>query len=67
MSAKIIDSHMHCGVQNSNLPFEDIERYLDSAGIQGACLFAPVQASEVEDFIFTKATHGDGVHLNGVN
>ena len=39
----IIDSHMHCGVQNSNLPFEDIKRYLDSAGIQGACLFAPVE------------------------
>jgi predicted TIM-barrel fold metal-dependent hydrolase len=43
MSAKIIDSHMHCGIQNSNLPFEDIKRYLDSAGIQGACLFAPVE------------------------
>lgn len=43
MNAKIIDSHMHCGVQNSNLPFEDIKRYLDSAGIQGACLFAPVE------------------------
>jgi hypothetical protein len=39
---KIIDSHMHCGIQNSNLPFEVIRRYLDSAGIQGACLFAPV-------------------------
>ncbi len=39
----IIDSHMHCGVQNSNLPFEDIKGYLDSAGIQGACLFAPVE------------------------
>jgi len=34
---------MHCGIQNSNLPFEDIKRYLDSAGIQGACLFAPVE------------------------
>jgi len=43
MSTKIIDSHMHCGIQNSNLPFEDIKRYLDSAGIQGACLFAPVE------------------------
>jgi predicted TIM-barrel fold metal-dependent hydrolase len=42
MSTEIIDSHMHCGIQNSNLPFEDIKRYLDSAGIQGACLFAPV-------------------------
>jgi predicted TIM-barrel fold metal-dependent hydrolase len=34
---------MHCGIQNSNLPFEDIKRYIDSAGIQGACLFAPVE------------------------
>jgi len=42
MRMKIIDSHMHCGIQNSNLPFEVIRRYLDSAGIQGACLFAPV-------------------------
>ena len=43
MNAKIIDSHMHCGIQNSNLPFEDIKRYLDAAGIRGACLFAPVE------------------------
>ena len=43
MSTMIIDSHMHCGVRNSNLPFENIKRYLDSAGIQGACLFAPVE------------------------
>jgi uncharacterized protein len=34
---------MHCGIQNSNLPFDIIRRYLDSAGIQGACLFAPVE------------------------
>jgi uncharacterized protein len=43
MTAKIIDSHMHCGIQNSDLPFEDVKRYLDAAGIQGACLFAPVE------------------------
>lgn len=34
---------MHCGIQNVNLPFEIIKQYLDSAGIQGACLFAPVE------------------------
>jgi hypothetical protein len=34
---------MHCGIQNVNLPFETIKQYLDSAGIQGACLFAPVE------------------------
>jgi predicted TIM-barrel fold metal-dependent hydrolase len=43
MSAKIIDSHMHCGIQNSNLPLEDIQRYLDAAEIEAACLFAPVE------------------------
>ena len=40
---KIIDSHMHCGIQNVNLPFEVIRNYLDAASIQGACLFAPVE------------------------
>lgn len=34
---------MHCGIQNVNLPFEVIKNYLDAAGIQGACLFAPVE------------------------
>ena len=43
MEVEIIDSHMHCGVQNVNLPFEVIKKYLDAAGIQGACLFAPVE------------------------
>ncbi len=40
---KIIDSHMHCGIQNVNLPFEIIKKHLDTAGIEGACLFAPVE------------------------
>lgn len=43
MNTKIIDSHMHCGIQNVNLPFAVITEYLDAAGIQGACLFAPVE------------------------
>jgi hypothetical protein len=43
MEMKIIDSHMHCGIQNVNLPFEVIRNYLDAASIQGACLFAPVE------------------------
>lgn len=43
MTTKIIDSHMHCGIQNVNLPFDVIKKYLASAGIQGACLFAPVE------------------------
>ena len=40
---KIIDSHMHCGVQNVSLPFETIQVYLREGGIDGACLFAPVE------------------------
>jgi predicted TIM-barrel fold metal-dependent hydrolase len=40
---KIIDSHMHCGVQNVSLPFEMIRSYLQEGGIDGACLFAPVE------------------------
>ena len=43
MNTKIIDSHMHCGIQNVSLSFDVIKKYLDSAGIQGACLFAPVE------------------------
>lgn len=40
---KIIDSHMHCGVQNVNLPLEAIQARLREGGIDGACLFAPVE------------------------
>ena len=40
---QIIDSHIHCGIQNSNLPYERILPLLQEAGITGACLFAPVE------------------------
>lgn len=40
---RIIDSHIHCGIQNVSQPFEDIEPLLHSAGIDGACLYAPVE------------------------
>lgn len=40
---QIIDSHIHCGVQNADLPFEVISPLLKEAGITGACLFAPVE------------------------
>ena len=40
---QIIDSHIHCGVQNVDLPFEVISPLLEEAGITGACLFAPVE------------------------
>ncbi len=39
----IIDSHIHCGIQNSDLPVEIIRSYLAEAGIDGACLIAPVE------------------------
>jgi hypothetical protein len=39
----LIDSHIHCGVQNADLPFEVISPLLRDAGITGACLFAPVE------------------------
>lgn len=40
---KIIDSHIHCGNQNMRLPFEVVQGYLREGGIDGACLFAPVE------------------------
>ncbi len=36
----IIDSHMHCG---KDLPYQIIAPLLLKAGIEGACLFAPVE------------------------
>lgn len=41
--AEIIDSHIHCGIQNVDLPFEVISPLLQDAGITGACLYAPVE------------------------
>lgn len=39
----VIDSHIHCGIQNVGRPFSDIRPLLDRAGISGACLYAPVE------------------------
>jgi hypothetical protein len=41
--SRIIDSHIHCGVQHSDLPFELIEPLLRRDGIAAACMFAPVE------------------------
>lgn len=41
--SQIIDSHIHCGAQHVNLPYELIQPLLQQAGISGACLFAPVE------------------------
>ena len=38
-AARIIDSHIHCGVQYSRLPFDSIAPLLRQAGITEACLF----------------------------
>jgi predicted TIM-barrel fold metal-dependent hydrolase len=43
MSVTIIDSHMHCGIQNVSLPWEEVQGRLQEGGISGACLFAPVE------------------------
>ena len=40
---QIIDSHIHCGIQRSHLPIDDIRPLLREAGITAACMFAPVE------------------------
>ncbi|MCP4689929.1 MAG: amidohydrolase family protein [Desulfobacterales bacterium] len=40
---RVIDSHIHCGVQNVSQPISRITPLLDAAGIREACLFAPVE------------------------
>jgi len=50
----VIDSHIHCGVQNVDQPFRQIAPLLEAADIQGACLFAPV-----EDIYFRYDRHFD--------
>ena len=40
---QIIDSHIHCGIQNVDLPFEVVSPLLQEACIDGACLYAPVE------------------------
>ncbi len=39
----VVDSHIHCGVQNVSQPFRGIKPLLSGAGIERACLFAPVE------------------------
>jgi predicted TIM-barrel fold metal-dependent hydrolase len=43
MAIKIIDAHMHCGIQNVDQPLSMIKGYLAQGGIDGACLYAPVE------------------------
>jgi len=48
----VIDSHIHCGIQNVSLPYSHIKPFLNEAGITSACLFAPV-----EDIYYRYATN----------
>ena len=57
-AARIIDSHIHCGVQHSDLPFAEIAPLLGEAGITGACLFAPVEdIYDRDDYHFQDNAH----------
>ena len=57
-AARIIDSHIHCGVQHSDLPFTEIAPLLREAGITDCCLFAPVEdIYDRDDFHFQDNTH----------
>ena len=57
-AARIIDSHIHCGVQHSDLPFAEIGPLLREAGITDACLFAPVEdIYDRDDFHFQDNSH----------
>ena len=57
-AARIIDSHIHCGVQHSDLPFAEIAPLLREAGITDCCLFAPVEdIYDRDDFHFQDNTH----------
>lgn len=39
----IIDSHIHCGIQHSSLPIDEIRPLLIDEGISHSCMFAPVE------------------------
>ena len=57
-AARIIDSHIHCGVQHSDLPFAEIAPLLREASITDCCLFAPVEdIYDRDDFHFQDNTH----------
>jgi hypothetical protein len=57
-AARIIDSHIHCGVQHSDLPFAGMAPLLAEAGITDACLFAPVEdIYDRDDYDFQDNTH----------
>jgi predicted TIM-barrel fold metal-dependent hydrolase len=42
-TGQVIDTHIHCGIQTVDLPYEVIAPLLEEADIDGACMFAPVE------------------------
>ena len=57
-AARIIDSHIHCGVQHSDLPFAEIAPLLGEAGITDCCLFVPVEdIYDRDDYHFQDNAH----------
>ncbi len=57
MAYRIIDSHLHCGVQNVNWSWESLKPLLEDAGIQGAGLIPPVEdIYDRYNFHFTDTT-----------
>ena len=57
-AARIIDSHIHCGVLHLDLPFVEIASMLREAGITECGLFAPVEdIYDRDDFHFQDNTH----------
>jgi len=54
MQPHIIDSHLHCGVQNVNWSWDALKPLLEDAGIRGAGLIPPVEdIYDRYDFHFT--------------
>jgi hypothetical protein len=40
---RIIDSHIHCGIQNVYWAYKNVKPLMDKANIESACMFAPVE------------------------
>ncbi len=40
---KVIDCHMHCGIQHVEQSYESIKPKLEEAGVSVACMYAPVE------------------------
>jgi len=61
MSTVVIDSHMHCGIQNVNLPFEEIKGYQRKGGIEG-CASLHLLKISITGMMITFRIHHPGSH-----